>query len=377
MHGERVSAKGVGAAKWGMNIRLYRQGFVIAAVAVLGIAAYRIFEPFWGALAWAVCLAFLLAPLQSWLTRRLRGRAGTAAGLITALTPFVIFGPLTVLGLVFANQVSTLVNALQRSPLRIDSGLLVRIQQWPIVGRATAWISDNATISAEQVQGWIVGAAQGALKSVAAAGGNVVLGAIGTLVGFFLMLFLLFFLLRDGRAMLARAVRLIPLDKRRRDPLLTLVGNTTRAVVYGTGITALVQGALVAIGFSIAGLSSPIVFGVFAAVLALLPAGGAAIVWIPGVIWLAATSQWGYAIFLLVWGIVVSVSDNLVRPMLIRNRAPVSTLAVFIGVVGGVAAFGAVGVIAGPVLLTLIGALLRFVDDPQEPQDTVDSEPPP
>src|SRR5665811_2046143 len=121
---------------------------------------------------------------------------------------------------------------------------------------------------------------------------------------------------------------------------LKLIGDTTRAVVYGEIMTALAQGALVGIGFAIAGLPSAVVFGVLTAVLALLPVGGAALVWVPAVVFLAATSQWGWAIFMFIWGMGVSVSDNLMRPLLISIRVPVSTLAIFIGVIGGISAFG-------------------------------------
>ena len=110
-------------------------------------------------------------------------------------------------------------------------------------------------------------------------------------------------------------------------------------------------------------MSSAVVFGVLAAAFALLPMGGAAIVWVPTAIFLAATSQWDGAIFMLIWGTGVSVSDNLVRPLLISRHAPVSTLAVFVGVIGGISAFGMIGVIIGPVLLTVIAALLRFLDE--------------
>jgi hypothetical protein len=138
-------------------------------------------------------------------------------------------------------------------------------------------------------------------------------------------------------------------------------------VVYGTGLTALAQGALVGIGFAIAQLPSPIVFGVLAAICALLPAGGAALVWAPGALWLFATGEWGWGVFMLVWGAIVSVSDNLIRPIAIRTHAEVSTLAVFVGVVGGVAAFGTIGVILGPVLLTLVVSLLGYIDATQLP----------
>jgi predicted PurR-regulated permease PerM len=346
-----------------MNSDLYRRGFLVATVALLGIAVYRILEPFWGALAWAICLAFLLGPLQQRLARRLRGRNGLAAGLITVLTPFVLLGPLALLGFAFAGQVPVLVDWLKGLDLRFDASLLDKFSGWPVVGRLAAWVRENVDVTGAQLHDALVSGAQSALQGLASAGGNVALGAVGTLVGFFLMLFLLFFLLRDGPAMLRRAVALIPLEPGRRGALLELVGSTTRAVAYGSVLTALAQGALVGIGFAIAGLPSPVVFGVLAAILSLLPAGGAALVWIPALLWLMVQQSWGWAIFLGAWGAGVSVSDNLLRPLLIRRQAEVSTLTVFVGVVGGVSAFGAIGVIAGPVLLTLVAALLRFVEE--------------
>jgi predicted PurR-regulated permease PerM len=91
--------------------------------------------------------------------------------------------------------------------------------------------------------------------------------------------------------------------------------------------------------------------------------GGAALVWVPALVYLLATSQWGWAFFMLIWGMGVSVSDNLMRPLLISRQAPVSILAVFVGVIGGVSAFGMIGVIIGPVLLTVLATLLRYLDE--------------
>ncbi len=355
-------------AKYGMDANLTRRIVLFALAAVLVWALFKVLEPFWNALAWAVCLAFLLGPLQSKLTARLRGRAGAAAGVITVLTPVVVLAPLTMLVLVFVDQVTTLAQRLRASSLTLDSTLLVQLERFPLIGPALRWVRAMIPVDPAKLQEWVMSGAESALGNLASLGGGLLAGAVGTVVGFFLMLFLLFFLLRDGPAMLRRLTLLVPLEGQRRDALLTLVGNTTRAVVYGTVLTSLLQGALVGIGFAIAGVPSPVVFGVLAALLALLPAGGAAIVWVPGVLWLLTIQSYGWAIFLLIWGLGVSVSDNIVRPMLISSHAPVSTLAVFIGVVGGASAFGGVGIIIGPVLLTLISALLQFADDVINPQ---------
>jgi predicted PurR-regulated permease PerM len=341
----------------------YTRDFVIVVAVLLALALYWMLAPIWGALAWGICLAFLLMPVHGWLMRKLKGRAGLSAGIITALVPAVLAGPLVSLGVAFANQAADLATRLQKQPLRFDASLLAQLERYPFVGSLAEWLRHNLTATTEQLEGWLVSGAQMLLESLAARGGSFVLGALGTLIEFFVMLFLLFFLLRDGRQLLNRVVRLVPMEPQRRGELLKLIGDTIRAVIYGEGLTALAQGALVGIGFAIAGLPSAVVFGVLAAVLALLPVGGAALVWVPAVVYLAATSQWGGAIFMLIWGTGVSVSDNLMRPLLISSKAPVSMPVVFIGVIGGVAAFGMIGVIIGPVLLTVIAALLRFLDE--------------
>jgi predicted PurR-regulated permease PerM len=342
---------------------LYTKDFVIVITVLFALALYWMLAPFWGALAWGICLAFLLAPVHRWLTCKLKGRAGLSAGIITALVPAVLAGPLVSLGVAFSNQSAELVTRLQQQPLRFDAGPLAQLVHYPFIGGLVEWLRQNLATTTEQLDGWLVSGAHMLLQSLAATGGNFLLSALGTFIHFFIMLFLLFFLLRDGHQMLGRVVRLVPMAPQHRGELLMLVSNTTRAVVYGEVLTALAQGALVGIGFAIAGLPSAVVFGVLAAVLALLPVGGAAFVWLPAVVFLAATSQWGWAVFMLIWGLGVSVSDNLMRPLLISIRAPVSTLAIFVGVIGGISAFGMIGVIIGPVLLTVIAALLRFVDD--------------
>ena len=346
-----------------MNMDLYHKAFAIVVAALFALALYWMLAPFWGALAWGICLAFLLAPVQRWLTRKLHGRASLAAGIITLMVPFVLAGPLLSLGAAFAYQVADLAARLQQQPLRFDVGLLAQLEQNPFIGSLAEWLRDNLNATSAQLQGWLVSASQMLMKSLAASGGNFLLGALNSAIHFFMMLFLLFFFLRDGRQLLGRVVHLVPLEPVRRGELLMLIGDTTRAVVYGEVMTAIAQGALVGIGFAIAGLPSAVVFGVLAAFLALLPMVGTAFIWVPAVLYLAATSEWGWAIFMLVWGSGVSVADNLLRPMLISRHAPVSVLVVFVGVIGGASAFGMIGVIIGPVLLTVIAALLRFLDE--------------
>jgi predicted PurR-regulated permease PerM len=347
-----------------MYSRFYRRCFLIATTVVLGWLLLQFLDPFWAPLGWAAILAFTLYPVHRWLSRKLGGRKGYSAGILTALTPFVIIAPLVSFGLIFADQVTRLIKYIQGRQSEFTYAAIVeKLESLPIVGRVLGWVGADVSSAAQQVEDWLVGGAQTLLQSAAKFGGSIAIGVVGTLIGFFLMLFLLFFLLRDGEVMLRHLIRLIPMRNARRDELRTYLSNVTTAVVFGHAVTAVIQGTLVGIGFAIVGLPSPVVFGVFAAVAAFIPAAGTGFVLIPAVLYLLITKQWGWAIFLGAWAVGVGFSDNFIRPYLTRQRAEVSTLTVFVGVIGGVAAFGFIGSLIGPVVLALIVALLRFAEE--------------
>jgi predicted PurR-regulated permease PerM len=340
----------------------YARAFALIVTAALGYALLLIFSPFIRSMAWAGFLAFLLYPVNLQLRRRFRGR-DSAAGLLTTLAPIIILLPLSALSIEFVAQISGLLRRLQRSAAQMDIKTFSDLEQFPWIARTNDWLQTRVGISAEQVQSWLVSGTQDILQRAAGWSGSIFLGALSSVVAFAIMLFLLFFFLRDGDTMLARARQLIPLDEARKDRLFHRLSGVTRAIVIGTSLTALMQGVLLGIGFVIAGLPSPVVFGVLAALLSMLPVGGAAFVWIPAVAVLFFEGRWGYAIFLLAWGLMIGGLDNVLRPLLISGRARISALAVFVGVLGGIPAFGAIGVIAGPVILSLALALIEFAEE--------------
>lgn len=340
---------------------LYGRIFGTIVLLVVGFAVARILRPFIGPLTWAIFLAFLLHPLNLYLRRRLRGE-GRAAALLTALTPVAILLPLSALSVQFVIQVSTLMRTLQATARRFDIHTLQDVTQFPWIARLYQWVQENFSISAEQMRNWAVSGAQELMQAAANAGGTLFLGTMNTLVSFVLTLFLLFFFLRDGDAMFAHARALIPLAEHRKEHLLTHLGELTRAIVFGTVVTAILQGLMIGIGFAICALPSPVVFGVLAALLSMLPVGGTALVWVPAVIALFVQGHWGYGTFMVLWGLLSSSADNVIRPLLISGRARISTLAVFIGVLGGISAFGPLGLVLGPVILSLALALIQFLE---------------
>ena len=244
--------------------RFYARTFALVTALVLGIALYKIVQPFFGPLLWAMFIAFLLYPLHVWLTRRLKGRAQLSAALLTVLTLIVLVGPLAALSAAFAAQVGDLLQTVQ-STVADQTHNVFDLTKVPWIKDTIDWLDGTFGVSLAQIRGYVVEGSRAVLQSLASLGGKVFLGAFGAVFGFVLMVFLEFFFIRDGAGIWTTLRDLIPMSRQQKTKLFDHLAAVTRALVYGTGLTALIQGALVGIAFLIVGLPSALVFGVIAA----------------------------------------------------------------------------------------------------------------
>lgn len=349
--------------------QFYARTFALLALLAVAYLLYLVLAPFFAPIAWAFFIAFLLHPTHAWLAER-SGRPTASAALFTAATLVILVGPLAGLGATFATQAAELLRYAQQFAAEHRPPSPAELAQIPVLGSALAWLDQNVGVSLAQVQAWASDAVRTVLGWLALLGRQAFLGALGTVVGFVVMIFILFFAIRDGRAMFAALRQLVPMSRDDKAHLFAHLATVLRAMVYGTGVTAIVQGALVGVGFAIVGLPSPIVFGVLAALLALVPLAGTPIVWVPAVAALALQGRYYAALFMLVWGGFVVTIDNFLRPWLVSGRAEVSTLTVFIGVLGGVAAFGPIGIFLGPLVLALATALVSFTLESRTADDS-------
>jgi predicted PurR-regulated permease PerM len=336
----------------------------LAVAAVLGYVLYLIFRPFIGSIVWALLLAYLLFPLVIRLRRRLGGRRGLAAAILTVAV-IVGFGvPVAIITAAFAGQAVELVQRLSRLAQQYQIQAPEDLVVLPVVGKAVAWLDTVLPVSAAQIQTWAIRALQTVLQFLLAHTGAWVAGAFGVVGNISLMLFVLFFFFRDGDEMAERAFRLVPMEPRRKERLRRHLGDVTRAVVFGTIVTALAQGTLIGIAFWICGMRSPVVFGGLAFIASFIPFVGTSLVVVPAVLYLLAQGVAWKWIFMLAWGVLVAGSaDNFLRPALVSGRAEIGTLTAFFGVVGGISAFGLVGLFLGPVVLALVQALLQFAEE--------------
>jgi len=339
--------------------------FNLTVLAVLGYLLFRIFEPFFGPIFWAILLAVILFPINRHLRRRLRGRKALSAAILTIAVMLGIVLPAAAIGVAFARQGVELGHDLSAMAEKYRISKLGDILRLPVIGDVVAWLQRKFGLDTLRIQEWLSTAASSVTEFLLSHGRAFVVGAFGFVGDLTVMLFTLFFCFRDGDEVAERVIRILPMEGRRKDLLFSHIKSVTEAVVLGTIITAIAQGALVGIAFWITGLPSPVVFGVLTAIASFVPLVGTALVIVPAAIYLSATEGiWWKGLFMVVWGVLVAGSaDNVLKPLLISGRAEIGTLPVFFGVIGGLAAFGIAGLFLGPVLVAIGLVLIQFAEE--------------
>ncbi len=323
---------------------------VLMALLLGGIAigCVVVLLPFISALLWAAILVFTTWPLFEWLRLHLHVRRGVAAGLMVALTAVAIVLPLAIAAPGSAGDVDHL-RAILEAALRAGlPGAPIWVYQIPLLGPALGSLWDRwaADISV------MVDAFRPYFGILLESGVSLLLGIANGVLLFGLALFAAFFFYMYGEPIGARLVLLLHrIAGRRADRLIVVTGATVRGVVYGILGTAVVQGILTAFGLWLTGVPRPVLLGVIAAFLSVLPIG-APLVWIPAALWLMGSGHIGWGIFLAVYGVVaVSGADSVIRPWFIARGAELPFLLTVLGVLGGALSFGLLGIFLGPVLL--------------------------
>jgi predicted PurR-regulated permease PerM len=345
------------------NTKIYVVIFFLLAVLGIGFVCYRVLSPFLGAIAWAIVLVVAFQKPWSFLERRLPRHRSLAAALLTLVIAVGVLVPVGLLVGVLTNQIITaatkITTSLSAGDVRSFSDFVALPKVARVLDDARTW----AGISPEAFEKLTSGIGTRVAAAAAALSGRLVLGMFDATITVLLVIFLLFFLFRDGQRMAAAAIDLLPTDAVGRNRLSRSLQSMLAAIFRGSLLCALVQGLLGAIGWWIAGLPSPVLAGTVTAIVSLLPVGGTALVWLPGTVWAWSTGHRTSAIFLFLWGLGVTVLlvDAVLRPMLVRGADELTTLIVFLGVFGGLAAFGLLGIFIGPVALAIAVALLEVM----------------
>ncbi|MDQ2961808.1 MAG: AI-2E family transporter [Pseudomonadota bacterium] len=332
------------------------QWITLAVLAVLIAGCYLVLQPFLSAVLWAIILCCTTWPVFVHLQRITGGRVTLAASIVTFVIALVVLAPFVIVGVSLAENANQL---LEQGKRLIDDGPPdppAWVSQIPLIGERVQayWASiahDSASLVADLRQ-YIQPLRTFALASGAAIVQGVLQLTLSILIGFFLY--------RDGEAIsqgLTAGVARIA--GHRSGHLIEVTVATMRGVVYGLLGTAIAQGVLAAFGFWLAGVPAAPLLGLLTFFLSPVPVGPP-LVWAPAAFWLFNHGHTGWAIFMLIWGVaVVSTVDNVIKPLIISHGSNLPFILVLLGVLGGVIAFGFIGVFLGPTLLAIGYALIE------------------
>ncbi len=317
----------------------------------------RLLTPFLSPLLWAAILTLALYPFYQRILARVAGRRTLAACIMTFMTMLLIIGPAIAFLVLLAAEA---VNLYDWTSAFIQSGKLAEI--WSRY--ASSFISKVLALPALagfDIKSMVIKNVGDAASILAGQIGGILKNTLIFFIDIVVMLIALFFFFRDGESYYHTIVDLLPFAKKHKEAIARKFGDTFRAVINGVFLLALLQGAMTGIGFFLFHISFAAFWGGLAAVLALFPVGGAALVWVPGAVYLYLSGSSLKAILLGVWGIVlVTLPDNFLKPWIIGKKAKIPTFVLFIALLGGLQAFGVLGILFGPVVVTLLAVFIQI-----------------
>ncbi len=327
-------------------------GLLVAVSLALG----WILLPFFGTILWGAIIALLFAPMYRWLLPRLGGRRSLAAILTVVAVLVIVILPMAAIATSLARESSALYGRLKSgevNPGVYFQGVFDALPAWITSLLDSLGMFDFATLQERLVTALSTGSQFIATQAV-----SIGQNTFEFLANLCITLYLAFFLIRDGDEVARTVRRAIPLAPVHKEDLLERFATVIRATVKGNLLVAAIQGALGGLAFWFLGVTGAILWGVLMAFLSLLPAIGAALVWVPVAIYFFATGGLWQAIALVAWGVlVIGLIDNLLRPILVGKDTQMPDYVVMITTLGGMAVFGINGFIVGPAIAAMFIAV--------------------
>ena len=339
--------------------------FVLGVLVLFG----WIISPFFNLLVYAATIVVIFYPLFQWFRAQMPKHHNIAALLSTLFVMVVVLTPIALFTIFLSQEAVSAYQILTNKWSTWDVGGLQwdGLQELPVVGGFLQSLGERMGFS-DWVYGtelnlvvWIKDLAQGVAGFLVAQSSTILTTVGDTVLGFFILLLTVFFFFRDGEHFSSSLKLLSPLPTRYEREIENKLRDTSYAIVMGSFVTALIQGIAGGIGFAIAGVDNIIFWMTLMSFTALIPYFGSALIWFPMVLFSFIQGDTFWGVFLLLWGVcIVSLVDNVVRPILIGSRTRAHPLTTFLAVLGGILVFGFKGIIFGPLILSLTITILHI-----------------
>lgn len=315
---------------------------------------YVVFSPFIIPIIWAIILAIVFSPVYRWLNRRLKGRKSLSALVMTTLVVLLIVLPSAFILSMLANEA---ISAYAYFAMGLETGRfqsILEVKDHPIIQGLWRQLNQYVDLSELDLNSLLLENLRRVSTFAINQTSRIIKGFSFLIVNFCLVIISLYYVFKDGDQLLRKVRDAIPLASQDKDLLFNRLEEMIYATLYGGILVALLQGFLGGFAFWFLGISSPFFWGTLMVFLSFLPIIGSFLVWGPVVIYFFFQGSLLKGIILLVWGgVVVGLSDNFLRPILISKRTKLHTILLFFGVLGGIRSFGLLGLIVGPLVVTI------------------------
>lgn len=336
----------------GLGLRNLEERTLLLLVITVSLVFAWILGPFFGAVLWGVAVAIVFAPFNRRLLAAMPRRRNLAAFVTLLIIMAMVILPAILISIFLLQEAYALYDKVQSGEM--DFGRYIQQMQAGLPAWAVEWMNRLGLSNLDVLQEKLSSGLGNSLRVIATQALDIGQSAFGFIIGLGVMLYLTFFLLRDGDALSHRIIDAIPLAPEQRRTLVEKFIIVIRAIIKGSIVVAVLQGAIGGLVFWGLGIHAPLLWGVLMGFMSLLPAVGTGIIWVPVAIYLLLTGAIWQGLVLVGCGLfVIGMVDNLLRPILVGKDARIPDYIVLITTLGGIELFGFAGIVIGPAVAAM------------------------
>lgn len=335
---------------------------LLAILTLLGYLAYQIISPFLNPIAWAIVFSVVFYPVYAFLSRYIKVKS-IASSITVLLVLVVIIAPITYISFLLIDELQGVRNYLNSGGFELVRDLSEKMKASAFIERISSYIGETNVPDVEVIMDNLKKIGKVIAENLSLRITNITFAA----VNFLFMIFTIFFLFRDGPGFLTKVKDYMPFSEEQKTRLAMQMKDMIVSTVYGGVVVAIIQGLLGGFAFYIAGIQSPVLWGTAMSVMSFVPLLGTFSIWGPTSIYLLSQGNYMQGIGLVLFGtFVISLVDNILKPLIIGSRTKMPTIIIFFSVLGGIKVFGIIGLIMGPLIMAVfisVFEIFRHLED--------------
>ncbi len=358
-----------------MNVSRFYSVMLLAILVLLGYLSYEIISPFLVPIAWAIVFSIVFYPVYAFISRHIKVKS-IASFITVFLILVVIISPITYLSFLLIDELQKFGEYTNSGGLDFIKNLFENIKASPQYVKVSSLIGEGNMPTADTIMDNIRKLGKVITENLSVRITNI----ISVAINFLFMIFTIFFLFKDGPGFLTKVKDYLPFSEDQKTRLVTQVKDMIVSTVFGGVVVAIIQGSLGGLAFHVAGIQSPVLWGIAMAVMSFVPMVGTFSVWGPAAVYLLTRGDYLQGFGLFIFGaFVIGLIDNILKPLIIGSRTKMPTIIIFFSVIGGIKAFGIIGLIMGPLIMVVfisVFEIFRHVEDevPMKLEDSKENE---